>query len=267
MGQAMARWLPQRIGWAAPLAGALVLGSCHKLPEAERGAPPRADDAIDLPAQNSVIAVPVELIDATLGRIERLNPTLNALLSVMAGFIIMSWNRVHKEHKLGRERLPTAMRVGLQWVRQSARLKGILLRIGLFFFHSTALLALLPLVARSMPGGGAGTFTVLGQTVLVDGKAVDQTDTPFGIRSFRFDADTEAWCTVPGHKEAGMKLAIHVLGAAPSAGASNGGTATTAPADQSATIDPTAMPASDWAPRDPALPRKADGTVDRKSVV
>lgn len=86
---------------------------------------------------------------------------LNALLSVMAGFIIMSWNRVHKEHVLGRERLPTAMRVGLQWVRQSARLKGILLRIGLFFFHSTALLALLPLVARSMPGGGAGTFTVL----------------------------------------------------------------------------------------------------------
>ncbi len=30
----------------------------------------------------------------------------------------------------------------------------------------------------------------LRQTVLVDGKPVDQTDTPFGIRTFRFDADT-----------------------------------------------------------------------------
>ena len=86
---------------------------------------------------------------------------LNALLSVMAGFIIMSWNRVHKEHVLGRERLPSAMRVGLQYVAQSARLRGVLLRIGLFFFHSTGLLALLPLVARALPGGGAGTFTLL----------------------------------------------------------------------------------------------------------
>ena len=30
----------------------------------------------------------------------------------------------------------------------------------------------------------------LRQTVLIDGKPVDQTDTPFGIRTFRFDADT-----------------------------------------------------------------------------
>jgi hypothetical protein len=37
----------------------------------------------------------------------------------------------------------------------------VLLRISLFFLHSTALLALLPLVARSLRGGGAGTFTLL----------------------------------------------------------------------------------------------------------
>jgi MFS family permease len=37
----------------------------------------------------------------------------------------------------------------------------VLLRIALFFLHSTALLALLPLVARGFPGGEAGTFTVL----------------------------------------------------------------------------------------------------------
>ena len=44
---------------------------------------------------------------------------------------------------------------------QSPRLKVILLRIFLFFLQSTALVALLPLVARSLHGGGAGTFTVM----------------------------------------------------------------------------------------------------------
>jgi MFS family permease len=86
---------------------------------------------------------------------------LNAALSLMAGFIIIRWRREHKESPLGRERLGSAMRVGLQFVRQSGRMRAILLRIALFFFHCTALLALLPLVARALPGGSAGTFTVL----------------------------------------------------------------------------------------------------------
>ncbi|HSW18619.1 MAG TPA: MFS transporter [Ramlibacter sp.] len=86
---------------------------------------------------------------------------LNAVLSLGAGFVIMRWRRVHKESPLGRERLTSAMRVGVQFVRQSPRMRGILLRIGLFFLHSTSLLALLPLVARALPGGAAGTFTVL----------------------------------------------------------------------------------------------------------
>ncbi|MEP6823879.1 MAG: MFS transporter, partial [Ramlibacter sp.] len=74
---------------------------------------------------------------------------LNALLSVAAGFIIMRWRREHKESPLGRERLASAMRVGVQFVWQSPRMRGILLRISLFFFHSTAQLALSPLVARA----------------------------------------------------------------------------------------------------------------------
>jgi hypothetical protein len=44
---------------------------------------------------------------------------------------------------------------GLQFVRQSSHLQGVLVRISLFFLHSTALIALLPLVARGLPGGGA----------------------------------------------------------------------------------------------------------------
>ena len=86
---------------------------------------------------------------------------LNAVLSVMAGFTIMRWRREHKPHPLGRERLPSAMRVGLQFVVHSTRLRVVLLRIALFYVHCTALLALLPLVARGLPDGGAGTFTLL----------------------------------------------------------------------------------------------------------
>lgn len=86
---------------------------------------------------------------------------LNALLSLAAGFIVIRWRREHRESPLGRERLKSAMRVGLQYVWQSGRIRAILLRVALFFLHSTALLALLPLVARGLPGGAAGTFTVL----------------------------------------------------------------------------------------------------------
>jgi MFS family permease len=86
---------------------------------------------------------------------------LNAILSVAAGFIIMRWRREHRESPLGRERLTSAIRVGVQYVWQSGRIRAILLRVGLFFLHSTALLALLPLIARALPGGAAGTFTVL----------------------------------------------------------------------------------------------------------
>ena len=86
---------------------------------------------------------------------------LNAALSIVSGFVIMRWKREHKPSPLGRERLLSAMRVGLQYVLQSGRLKAVLLRIFLFFLHSTALLALLPLVARGLASGDAGTYTVL----------------------------------------------------------------------------------------------------------
>jgi MFS family permease len=86
---------------------------------------------------------------------------LNAVLSVISGFVIMRWRRDQVPSPLGRERLVSAMRVGLQYVGQSSRLRAVLLRVSLFFLHSTALLALLPLVARGLHGGDAGTFTLL----------------------------------------------------------------------------------------------------------
>ncbi|WP_265285217.1 MFS transporter [Verminephrobacter aporrectodeae] len=86
---------------------------------------------------------------------------LNAVLSVLSGLVIMRWKRAHTPSPLGRERLPSAMRVGLQFVRQSPRMRAVLWRIAIYFLHATALLALLPLLARGLEGGDAGTFTLL----------------------------------------------------------------------------------------------------------
>ncbi|MFN7152562.1 MAG: MFS transporter [Acidovorax sp.] len=86
---------------------------------------------------------------------------LNAVLSVASGLVIMRWKRTHVPSPLGREKLPSAMRVGLQFVRQSPRMRAVLWRISIFFLHATALLALLPLLAKGLEGGGAGTFTLL----------------------------------------------------------------------------------------------------------
>ena len=86
---------------------------------------------------------------------------LNAVLSVVSGLVIMRWKRAHVPSPLGRERLGSAMRVGVQFVRQSPRMRAVLWRISIFFLHATALMALLPLVAKGLEGGGAGTFTLL----------------------------------------------------------------------------------------------------------
>jgi len=86
---------------------------------------------------------------------------LNAVLCVASGFVVLHWRREHTPNPLGRERLISAMRVGVQFVRQSPRMRAVLTRISIFFLHSTAVLALLPLLARNLQGGGAGTFTLL----------------------------------------------------------------------------------------------------------
>ena len=86
---------------------------------------------------------------------------LNAVLSTLSGLLILRWRHKHQPSPLGQERLLSAMRVGVQFVRQSPRLRAVLLRVSIFFLHSTALLALLPLLARGLAGGDAGTFTLL----------------------------------------------------------------------------------------------------------
>ena len=86
---------------------------------------------------------------------------LNTLLAVGAMVLILRWKNEVRVSALPGERFVGAMRVGLNYAMQSPRLKVILLRVFLFFLQSTALVALLPLVARQLHGGGAGTFTVM----------------------------------------------------------------------------------------------------------
>lgn len=76
-----------------------------------------------------------------------------------------------------------------------------------------------------------------------------------------FTADAQAWCSVPGHKEAGMLLNITVIGAAPVAAAAGSSATPAATAPTGATIDAQAEPASDWEPRDPVLEPAESGTV------
>jgi MFS family permease len=86
---------------------------------------------------------------------------LNALLAGVAFFLILSWRSQPRTSTLPGERFVGAMRVGLNFARQSPSLRLVLLRIFLFFLQSTALLSLLPLIARDMHGGGPATFTVM----------------------------------------------------------------------------------------------------------
>jgi MFS family permease len=86
---------------------------------------------------------------------------LNTVLAAVAFGLILRWRSAPRTSALPGERFVGAMRVGLTFALQSPRLKVILLRIFLFFLQSIALMALLPLLARTLHGGGAGTFTVM----------------------------------------------------------------------------------------------------------
>lgn len=75
---------------------------------------------------------------------------------------------------------------------------------------------------------------------------------------------SQAWCTVPGHKEAGMLMDIEVTGGGSTDGHAAAGHATAASADGGggdfATIDANAEPDSDWKPYDPTLQPAPGGT-------
>jgi nitrite reductase (NO-forming) len=69
----------------------------------------------------------------------------------------------------------------------------------------------------------------------------------------------QAWCTVPGHKDAGMVLDIVVNGSAPDAG--DGEAASSGTDAVAAVIDASATPGPEWKPFDPSLQPAPGATV------
>lgn len=79
---------------------------------------------------------------------------------------------------------------------------------------------------------------------------LDPGETVEGVSLGVVDAATAAWCTVPGHREAGMEMTITVTGGGGATAAQGGGEE---PASGAAVIDPQAEPSADWQPFDPTL--------------
>ena len=87
---------------------------------------------------------------------------MNCALSILCAIVLFRWKRESKPPSvLPGERFIGAMRLGWQYVRESPRMKDAIVLTCTFFVHATALIALLPLVAKRMVDGGAGVFTLL----------------------------------------------------------------------------------------------------------
>jgi MFS family permease len=66
---------------------------------------------------------------------------LNAVLSIVSGFVLLRWKRQQPANPLGRERLGSAMRVGLQFIQESPRMHAVLLRTVCYFLQAAAIMA------------------------------------------------------------------------------------------------------------------------------
>jgi len=83
---------------------------------------------------------------------------LNALSYITLIWALWRWQPNYPERRLPRENFASAMSAGLRYVRMSPNLVTVLLRACLFGMSAVAILALLPLVASQMVGGGALTY-------------------------------------------------------------------------------------------------------------
>lgn len=85
---------------------------------------------------------------------------LNMVLSLGCTYLIWRWKYRAEVSQLPGERFLGAMRVGIQFVRSSKRMRAVLIRVFIFFIQSSALMALLPVLARDHFNGNAKTFTI-----------------------------------------------------------------------------------------------------------
>lgn len=119
-----------------------------------------------------------------------------------------------------------------------------------------------------VPAGATVTFEVtnvgaMPHDFLVDGAGGTSMLDPGASETLvveGIEASTQAWCTVPGHREGGMEADVVVTGGAPAAhgGTHSGGTS--GATGTGAEIDFAAAPAADWQPFDPVLAPAPGGT-------
>jgi hypothetical protein len=76
-------------------------------------------------------------------------------------FVLLRWKPQQVPRKLPREAMFTAVRAGLRYVAMSPNLGRVLLRSFTFGLTASAVLALLPVVAATLPGGGPLTYGLL----------------------------------------------------------------------------------------------------------
>ena len=101
---------------------------------------------------------------------------LNAASFLGVLMVLFRWRRTPRENALPPEHVLGAMRAGLRYVRYAASVHAVLIRTGLVMLCSSALWALLPLVARTELGldaisygillGALGIGAVFGATIL-----------------------------------------------------------------------------------------------------
>jgi MFS family permease len=75
--------------------------------------------------------------------------------------VLLRWKRPRQESALGSEHLGQAIRTGTRYVRNSPRLRAVLTRTASFTLFSSALWALLPVVAHQRLGLGSGGYGLL----------------------------------------------------------------------------------------------------------
>ena len=85
----------------------------------------------------------------------------NALSYFPLIFVLWRWRAPVVENRLPRETTGRAVSAGLRFVAMSPNIGRVLLRAFTFGFSTVAVLALLPLVARNLVGGGPLTYGIL----------------------------------------------------------------------------------------------------------
>jgi MFS family permease len=86
---------------------------------------------------------------------------LNAASCVCVIVVLVRWRREPAVTALRGERFLGAMRAGVRYVRETPALQRVMVRATGFFLFASSLWALLPLVARDLPGGGSTTYGLL----------------------------------------------------------------------------------------------------------